>query len=234
MRILTLPGVFRPHSDTWLLARCLKEQGLPPGASVLDICTGSGALAVAAGLCGAARVTAVDVSRRAVLTARLNGRLNGVAVRAVRGDLFAAVAGERFDAIVSNPPYLPSAEDALPASGPQRAWDAGRDGRLVLDRVCDEALPHLRPGGFLLVVQSSVCGAEATLRRLGDSGLHAGVVARRRGPLGPLLSGRAALLEARGLLRPGQRDEEIVVIRGTRPRRVVAEAPEPAVAGLAG
>src|ERR671933_1581281 len=113
MRLMTLPGVFRPRPDTWMLAAHLRAQ-LRPGATVLDLCTGSGALAVTAARAGAGAVTAVDVSRRSVLTVRLNARLNGVRVRALGGDLFAPVRGERFDVIVSNPPYLPSADGALP------------------------------------------------------------------------------------------------------------------------
>jgi release factor glutamine methyltransferase len=216
VRIVTLPGVFRPHSDTWLLATCLRGQPLPPAASVLDLCTGSGALAVAAARRGAGRVTAIDVSRRAVVAARMNARLNGVRIRALRGDLFAPVTGERFDVIVSNPPYVPAAGDRLPARGPARAWDAGRGGRLLLDRICDEGPAHLRPGGLLLVVQSSVCGPGETVARLDASGLEVDVAARVRGRLGPLLTRRASELEARGLLRPGQRVEELVVVRGRR------------------
>jgi release factor glutamine methyltransferase len=105
MRLFTLPGVFRPRSDSWMLARALEDEGLPAGARVLDVCTGSGVLAITAAQRGA-HATAVDISRRAVLCARLNARLNGVRVRAVRGDLLAAVGDERFDAIVSNPPYV--------------------------------------------------------------------------------------------------------------------------------
>src|SRR3712207_1081887 len=131
---MTLPGVFKPISDSEFLADVLREQTLPPRASVLDLCTGSGILALTAALRGARSVTAIDVSRRAVLTARLNARLNGVRVRALRGDLFNPVAGQRFDAIVSNPPYVPAATDELPDRGPERAWDAGRDGRALLDR----------------------------------------------------------------------------------------------------
>src|SRR5918999_4804217 len=96
VRLLTLPGVFAPISDSRFLADVLREQTLPLRASVLDLCTGSGILAVTAALRGARSVTAVDVSRRAVLTARLNGRLNGVRVRGIRGDLFDAVRGQRF------------------------------------------------------------------------------------------------------------------------------------------
>jgi release factor glutamine methyltransferase len=148
-----------------------------------------------------------------VLTARINARLNGVRVRALRGDLFAPVAGERFDAIVSNPPYLPAEDDDLPRRGPQRAWDAGTDGRVLLDRICAEAPRHLRPGGFLLLVHSSVCGLEPTVRRLEDGGLAVDVLERRRGALGPLLSARAPVLEARGILAPGQREEDMLVVK---------------------
>jgi release factor glutamine methyltransferase len=181
---------------------------------VLDVCTGSGAIAVAAARAGAGAVTAVDVSRRSVMTVRINARLNGVRVRALRGDLFAPIAGERFDFIVSNPPYLPAEDDALPARGARRAWDAGADGRVLLDRVCAEAGAHLNPGGAVMLVHSGVIGLEPTVAALERSGLRVDVLERRRGPLGPLLTARAPLLEARGLLAPGEREEEIVVVRG--------------------
>src|ERR687894_1026516 len=151
MRVARLPGVFRPRSDTWLLAAVLRRQPQVRGGTVLDVCTGSGALAVAALLAGARSATAVDVSARAVLTARLNARLNGARVEAIRGDLLDAVPGRRFDVIVSNPPYLPSDGDALPARGRARHTEAGESGRLVLDRLIDAAPAHLTPGGVLLL-----------------------------------------------------------------------------------
>ncbi len=219
------PGVFRPRSDTWLLAELIRADARIPGSSVLDVCTGSGALAVAAALGGAREVTAVDVSRRAVLAAWLNARLNGVRVRALRGDLFTPVKDRPFDAIVSNPPYLPSSGQELPRSGPARAWDAGRDGRALLDRIVAGAPSLLRPGGLVLLIQSSLTGVDATLERLRAAGLErAEVVARRRGPLGPLLSARAAELEQRGLLRPGEREEELVAIRAVQPQSTPAPA----------
>ncbi|HEX7301117.1 MAG TPA: HemK2/MTQ2 family protein methyltransferase [Solirubrobacteraceae bacterium] len=212
MRLFTLPGVFCPRPDSWMLARALRAEALPAGARVLDVCTGSGLLAVTAAL-GGARATAVDVSRRAVACAALNARLNGVRVRALRGDLLAPVRGERFDAIVSNPPYLPAETDALPARGPARAWDAGHDGRALLDRLCAQVPDHLAPGGVLLLVHSELCGTDATLDALRAGGLAAQVFRRHHGALGPLLRARAPQLEARGLLAPGQRDEEVVVVR---------------------
>lgn len=219
MRLVTPPGVFRPISDTWLLADALDREPLRPGARVLDLCSGSGALAIRAALGGQRVVTAVDVSRLAVWTIKLNAALNRVPVRVLRGDLFAAVAGERFDAIVANPPYVPAARDELPTRGRARAWDAGRDGRALLDRICDHARVHLRPGGSLLVVHSSVLGVEPTVAALRAAGLSVDVPVRERGPLGPLMAGRRAHLEAAGLLAPGQREEDVVVVRARTPGR---------------
>jgi len=79
-----------------------------------------------------------------------------VPLRALRGDLTAPVAGEQFDVVVSNPPYVPAATDVLPQHGPLRAFDGGRDGRTPLDRVFDEAPAVLAPGGQLLAVHSEL------------------------------------------------------------------------------
>lgn len=202
MRIVAPPGVFRPRSDSWMLAEIVQRH-LVPGSSVLDLCAGTGAVAIAAARGGAARVTAVDVSRRSVLAVRLNAALNGVRVRALRGDLFDAVDGARFDAIVTNPPYLPSANGDLPESGASRAWEGGAGGRELIDRIVAAAPDHLRPGGALWLVHSSICDTEATLAGLRAAGLHPSVVGRRTGPPGPLLAARA----------PGLSEEELIVIR---------------------
>src|SRR5437763_4438341 len=124
MRLLPLPGVFQPPSDSYMLADQLRRERLGPGVSVLDLGTGSGHLAVVAALQGA-NAFAIDVSRRAVLSARLNARVNGVRVTALRGDLFEPVVGRRFDVIVSNPPYPTHPDEELPPRGLARAPDAG-------------------------------------------------------------------------------------------------------------
>jgi release factor glutamine methyltransferase len=212
LRWIALPGVFRPRSDTWLLADAARREPLPADARVLELCAGPALAGLTAARAHGARLTTVDVSRRAALCAALNGRLNGVRVRALRGDLFAPVAGERFDLILANPPYLPG--DEPPRSGAARAWEAGGDGRALIDRICERAAAALAPGGVLLIVHSEVCGVEATLSRLRGAGLSAGVAARERGQLGPLLRARRATLEARRLIEPGQVTEEVLVLRG--------------------
>lgn len=209
MLLLRPPGVYPPQRDTWLLADLLRP--LSPGARVLDLCTGTGALAVTAARAGAL-ATAVDISARAVTTARANAALHRVRLRVLRGDLTAPVAGEQFDVVVSNPPYVPAATDTLPRFGPLRAFDGGRDGRTLLDRVLDEAPAVLAPGGQLLVVHSELCSVDDSLDRLRAAGLTASVAARCRHPFGPVLTRRAAMLESRGLITPGQRHENLVVV----------------------
>ena len=213
MRLIAMPGVFRPRSDSRLLARVLADL-VESGRTVLDPFAGSGLLAVTAALAGA-EATAIDVSRRAVVCVWLNARINGARIRVRRGDMFGPVRGERFDVIVANPPYLPAASDVRPR-GAARAWEGGPDGRKFLDRLCRSAGEHLMPGGRLLVLHSSVCDPGATTRALHAAGMHAEVIARERGPLGPLLRERAPALERRGLLEPGQREEEILVFGAER------------------
>jgi release factor glutamine methyltransferase len=164
---------------------------------------------------GASHVVAVDVSRRALLTVRLNAKLNGVSVTTTRGDLFDAVGDACFDLIVSNPPYLPSPDPRIPTRGPARAWDAGLRGRVFLDRICAEAPAHLSPNGTLLLTHSSVCGEQETLATLTAHGLAVTVAERKRGPLGERLGARAQWLRDRGLLTPDGL-EDILIIRAQR------------------
>jgi len=214
MRLATLPGVFKPISDTRLLAECVSAEILPGVSTVLDLCTGSGAVAIAASLAGARAVAAVDVSRRAVWSTRLNALLNHARVEVRRGDLVAPFAERRFDLIAANPPYVPSGDRAAPVRGRARAWEGGPDGRAVIDRICASAPARLEPGGALLLVHSSWCGEAATLEALAGAGLEAEVLARVPGPLGPLMSGRAGAIEGRRLIAPGTREEELLVIGG--------------------
>jgi release factor glutamine methyltransferase len=218
MRLIRLPGVFRPPSDTWMLAGVLRDEVAVRRreVSALDLCAGTGALAVVAAQAGA-DATAVDVSRRAVLNVRLNALFHRVRVRALRGDLFAPVDGRRFDVIVTNPPYVPAPDERLPARGLDRAWQAGLDGRVLIDRICASACDHLTPGGVLLLVQSTINDESRTCALLADAGLEADVALRERGAFGPLMTRMAPELESRGLIAVGQREEEVVVIRGRRP-----------------
>ncbi|MEU5400238.1 HemK2/MTQ2 family protein methyltransferase [Streptomyces sp. NPDC005963] len=207
--------VYTPQEDTLLLAQALERERMAAGAAVLDVGTGAGALALAAARRGA-RVTAVDTTYRAVLTTRLNARLARLPVEVLHGDLFTPVTGRRFDLIVSNPPYVPTHRTVPRRHSASVAWDAGADGRLLLNRICRSAHMSLRPGGVLLMVHSALCGIPPTLAGLERSGLRASVTDRRHVPFGPVLRSRLAWLRHRGLIEAGDEKEELVIIRAER------------------
>ncbi|GAA2974312.1 HemK2/MTQ2 family protein methyltransferase [Kitasatospora sp. NPDC006786] len=218
MLLIRPPGVYAPQGDTELLAACVGREPLDGSSRVLDLCTGTGAVAIAAARSGAL-VTAVDLSARAVAAAWCNTRLHHDRVRLRRGDLLAPLPGERFDLVTANPPYVPTdPAGAAPGRGAALAWDAGPDGRLVLDRICRTVPGALAEGGVLLVVQSALADVPATLALLHTAALRTEVAARRRQLFGPVMTARAALFERLGLIRPGEREEELVVVRGVRER----------------
>ena len=128
-------------------------------ASIADICTGGGSLAVlAAQRWPQAAVSAVDLSASALELARANVRLHGLEqrVRLLHGDLFEPCgAGERFDLVLCNPPYVNARSmAALPPEfrhEPELALAGGDDGMDLVRRLLDQAAAHLRPGGVLVV-----------------------------------------------------------------------------------
>lgn len=124
---------------------------------VLDLCTGSGCLAIlAARVFPNAMIDAVDLSADALEVARRNVADHGLAkrIRLVQGDLLAPLAGERYDLIISNPPYVDADGMAgLPAEcahEPRMALDGGADGIDLIRRILSDAGTHLREGGGLL------------------------------------------------------------------------------------
>ncbi|UVW28852.1 peptide chain release factor N(5)-glutamine methyltransferase [Massilia sp. H6] len=149
------PGVLIPRPDTELIVELALER-LPAAGRLLDMGTGSGAIAVA---CAHSRpdaiVTALDLSEAALAIARDNAAANGAAVRFLRSDWFAAVAGERFELIASNPPYIAAGDEHL-AQGdlrfePVGALTDGADGLSALRAIIDGAPDHLVAGGWLLL-----------------------------------------------------------------------------------
>ncbi|MCG5432833.1 class I SAM-dependent methyltransferase [Mycobacterium sp. MYCO198283] len=214
-------GVYAPQDDSHLMVDVLERTGLAAGRRVLDLCTGSGVLAVAAATFGAASVTAFDICSRAVQCAQSNAQRQGVGVDVRLGSLEEALCLEPFDLVISNPPYVPvtphSAVEEIPAEvGPTRAWDAGDDGRMVLDPLCKAAGDLLAPGGTVLIVHSEFSDTDATLEALTASGLKTSLAATRFVPFGPVMEARAEWLESQGRLEPGRREEELVVVRGDK------------------
>ena len=152
------PDVLIPRPDTETLVDAVlgRLPGREAELAILDLGTGSGAIALAlARELPRAQLTASDVSTAALAVARKNAEALGLAerMRFVGGDGFAPLAGERFDAIVSNPPYVAEADAAGLAPElrhePALALFAPGDGTALLRRIAAEAGAHLRPGGLL-------------------------------------------------------------------------------------
>ena len=214
-RIVAEPGVYKPQEDSWLLCEELGKSQLAHDSRVLDICTGSGIIAIEAARLGAREVLALDIADRAIDCTRRNAARAGVRVNARVGSFDDAAALEPFDVLLANPPYVPSGAPPE-GKGIQRAWDAGSDGRSVLDPLCESAAALLAPGGTIMLVQSEFAAPERTLLTLKRCGFEVGVVASRTIPFGPVLTDYAERLEATGRLEPGRRTEELVVIRADR------------------
>lgn len=160
----------RPDTETLVVdaIEALKQQ---PAPRVLDVGTGSGCIAIALAVnCPNAVVTAIDLSPAALDIARANANKHkiGDRIRWLCGDLFAPLAtGEQFDLIVSNPPYIASAEiETLSADvrlhEPRSALDGGSDGLDVIRRLIVDAPPHLAPQGKLLIEISGEQAASVT------------------------------------------------------------------------
>ena len=145
------PAVLIPREETELLVELALAR---PARRILDLGTGSGCLAVAvAKHRPQAQVTAVDASAAALEVARENAARHGVTVHFLRGDWFAPLAGERFDLILANPPYVAEGDPHL-AQGdvrcePRTALAAGPEGLDDIRRIVAAAPAHLEAGGGL-------------------------------------------------------------------------------------
>jgi release factor glutamine methyltransferase len=167
-------AVLIPRADTeWLITEFLRLAKGKENVRLLDVGTGSGCLAVTAAVRHkTTQVTASDVSADALKVAARNAAKHKVAerIRFLQGDLFLPLAvGERFDFILSNPPYIPSAEVARLAPTvrdyePRLALDGGIDGFALFNRLIAEARTYLEPGGSLLLEIGADQEAEARQR----------------------------------------------------------------------
>ena len=175
--IKTDPRALIPRNDTEALCEEAIRH-IRPGSSVLDLCTGTGALAIAIKkLCPGAVVTASDISGDALSLAKENAQSNRAEIRFLQGDLFAPIAKEQFDVIVSNPPYIPDGLrgqlQAEVEKEPALALFGGADGLDFYRRITAEAPLHLYPDGWLcLEVGDGEADAVAALLKKDFLSIH--------------------------------------------------------------
>lgn len=173
------PAVLIPRPETELLvelgAKFAAERARTcPAPRIVDLGTGSGIVAITlARLCPQAAVSAVDVSPEALAVAAANAARLAPAVRLLAGDWYAPLAGERFDLIVANPPYVVSGDPHLALNGlpfePQGALTdgvAGGDGLACIRAIVSGAPMHLAAGGWLLIEHGydQAAGVQTLLR----------------------------------------------------------------------
>jgi len=162
------PSVLIPRPETELLVDL--ALGKNPG-SVLDLGTGSGAIALALKARGIPKVTAVDADLSALLLARRNAARLNLEIDLRHGRWFEPVAGERFELIVANPPYVAEGDPHLAELRfePKSALLAGAEGLDCIREIAGSAANHLFPGGWLLLEHG--LGQERAVRDLlTDSG----------------------------------------------------------------
>lgn len=146
--------VLIPRQDTETLVELVLRDYPEKEVSVLDLCTGSGCIAVSLKKLGEYReVTGADISEEALAVAQANGQANGCRIRWIKSDLLRDFGrDERYDIIVSNPPYIPTdviagLEPEVRDYEPMLALDGDRDGLLFYRRLAGECTGHLNPGG---------------------------------------------------------------------------------------
>ncbi|CAD5374157.1 N5-glutamine methyltransferase, modifies release factors RF-1 and RF-2 [Rubrivivax sp. A210] len=149
------PAVLVPRPETELLVEWALER-LPsaPAATVIDLGTGSGAVALAVkNAAPGAKVTATDASPTALAVAQANAERHALALTLSQGDWWSAVPGQRYGLALSNPPYIAAGDPHLAAlvHEPATALTPGGDGLDALRRLIDGAPAHLQPGAWLLL-----------------------------------------------------------------------------------
>jgi len=206
------PHVYPPQSDSFLL---LEHLSAGNSDHVLELGVGCGLIA----LCLAEKAQAVigvDVNPHSVNNAWHNAKMNGIEnVNFLSGDLYNPVGGMHFDLIYANPPYVPTPPDWVQQDIIETAWNAGCDGRFVIDKIISGARKHLTGKGRLVLVQSSLANIPQTIDALERKGFRVRILAEKKERLGPISMERFNWLERQVMLGDNL-DERLVVVQGKR------------------
>ncbi|MFQ6051356.1 MAG: HemK2/MTQ2 family protein methyltransferase [Candidatus Hydrothermarchaeota archaeon] len=153
--------VYMPQEDSLMIVDSLEKLEISPKTKILEIGTGCGIISVFASRFSE-KIIATDINPRAIYCAKINAKNK---VKFLVGDLFDPIKG-KFDLIIFNPPYLPS------GTCDHVSWTGGNKGREMIDRFIMESPEHLKKGGKILFVHSSLNKFDATFRMLKENGFE--------------------------------------------------------------
>ena len=172
-----LDEVYDPGEDSYLLVEAAMKEASPEDR-VLEVGTGSGIVSLF--VKDMAKIIATDINPYACKNARLNG------VNVVRTDLFSGIRG-RFNLVIFNPPYLPTADDERLHSWLDRAFNGGITGRREIERFLEDIDRVLMPGGRVLTVFSSLTGIDEVKKLYEKRGFSVELVSEDKVPFEKLV-----------------------------------------------
>ena len=175
IKVRICPHVFNPIIGR-TTAFFIQNMVIPPASKVLEIGTGTGAIATVAAM-DSNHVIATDISPEAIACTKTTLRLNQVEerVQILRGDLFAPVQDQQFDIILFNPPYLAK----LATTQIAKSWCAGENSELI-HRFISEAKAHLTPKGAIQILFSSAAPLHDIIPLIKEQQYHIKVLAKGR------------------------------------------------------
>lgn len=177
LKIKTLRDVYEPAEDSFLLAKHAKKLN----GRILEVGCGCGIVSLECAFSNQKNIVeGVDINRKAVALAKENAKENKIKnARFYYSNLFSKVKG-KFDWIVFNPPYLPTAKEEKIRGKINLAFDGGRSGLEIIEKFARGALRHLKKNGGLLVIASSLAaegnGIEEAVRMLNKNGFKVDVI----------------------------------------------------------
>lgn len=161
LTITVFDSVYEPAEDSFLLASIApKLRG-----SVLEIGCGTGIVSLTAAKIKKNKIVAVDISNDALKNAKYNAQKNKLTnIEFVKSNLFSSkkLNGRKFDYILCNPPYLPTNKEERIHGVINHAYDGGKDGRKILDKVLQRFTQYLKKEGTLFLIHSSLQNIEKT------------------------------------------------------------------------
>lgn len=180
IEIYLCENVYEPSEDTELLAKTILEHCNVKNKTVLEIGTGTGAIAILLAKNGA-KVTATDITTEAIKCAQKNAKINNVKIEFLKGNLFDPVKNRKFDIIIFNPPYLPEEEyDYLLPPTYKKALIGGKEGNETIIQFINQLPNHMHNHSKAYIVTSTLSKPKQILKHIKNNKLKAKTITKQK------------------------------------------------------